>query len=92
LQPGPPNLDWLFHFKPPFPSKSKGRRVGNRCAIDDVFVLDHFVLNLLLLLMMIFFEKRFLCVTDLAVLDLSVDQGGLEFTGIHLPLPPKSWN
>jgi hypothetical protein len=42
--------------------------------------------------MMIFFEKRFLCVTDLAVLDLSVDQGGLEFTGIHLPLPPKSWN
>ena len=33
------------------------------------------------------FETGFLCVT-LAALELTVDQAGLKFTEIHLPLPP----
>ena len=38
-------------------------------------------------------ETLFLCVA-LAVLPRtnSVDQGGLELTEIHLPLPPKCWH
>ena len=35
-----------------------------------------------------FFEIGFLCVV-MAVLELALDQAGLEFTEIHLPLPSR---
>jgi hypothetical protein len=33
-------------------------------------------------------KREFLCARTLVVLELFVDQAGLELTGIYLPLPP----
>lgn len=39
----------------------------------------------------LFFETWFLYLTALAVLELFVEQAGLELIEIYLPLPPKFW-
>ena len=40
-----------------------------------------------------FYETEILCVTVLIVLKIAfVDQAGLEFTEIHLSLPPEYWD
>lgn len=36
-------------------------------------------------------ETGFLCTTALTILELFVDQVGLDLTELHLPLPPECW-